>query len=88
MKKWEYDILIKAEWSYNLDYETKRLAWIIMDREKKLLKEQLNALYAKESALKKELEKIEDGIWKLEHKQDKIYRYRTHIDPIIEKKVG
>ena len=88
MKKWEYDILIKAEWGYDVDYETKRLAWLIMDREKKLLKEQLSALYAKEKALKQELDKIESGIWKLEHKQDKIYHYRTNIDPIIEKKVG
>ena len=85
MKKWEYDILFKAEWGYNVDYETKRLAWLIMDREKKLLKEQLNALYAKEKALKQELEKIESGICKLEHKQDKIYRYRTNIDPITKK---
>ena len=88
MKKWEYDILFKAKWGYDVDYETKRLAWIIMDREKKLLKEQLNTLYAKEKALKQELEKIENGIWELEHKQDKIYHYRTNIDPIIEKKVG
>lgn len=85
MKKWEYDILFKAEWDYNTDYETKRLAWIIMDREKKLLKEQLDALYAKEKALKQELEKIESGIWKLEHKQDKIWRYRANIDPITKK---
>ena len=86
MKKWEYDILIKAEWGYNVDYETKRLAWIILDREKELLKEQLNILYEKESALKKELEKVERGIRSLEYKEDKIYNYRTHIDPIIEKK--
>ena len=85
MKKWEYEILRKAEWGYDVDYETKRLAWIIMDREKKLLEEQLNVLYAKEEALKKELEKIEGGIWKLEHKQDKIYRYRVNIDPITKK---
>ena len=86
MKKWEYDILIKAEWGYNVDYETKRLAWIILDREKELLKEQLNILYEKESALKKELEKIERGIRSLEYKEDKIYSYRANIDPIIEKK--
>ena len=86
MKKWEYDILIKAEWGYNVDYETKRLAWIIMDREKELLKEQLNILYEKESALKKELEKVERGIRSLEYKEDKIYSYRANIDPIIEKK--
>lgn len=85
MKKWEYDILFKAEWDYSVDYETKRLAWLIMDREKKLLKEQLNVLYAKEKALKQELEKIESGIWKLEHKQDKIYRYRANIGPITKK---
>ena len=85
MKKWEYEIISKARYSYNVDYETKRLAWLIMDREKKLLKEQLNALYAKEKALKQELEKIESGIWKLEHKQDKIYRYRENIDPITKK---
>ena len=83
MKKWEYDILFKAEWSYEVDYETKRLAWLIMDREKKLLKEQLDTLYAKEKALKKELERIQRGIRRLEHKEDKIYSY---IDPIIEKR--
>ena len=45
-----------------------------MDREKKLLKEQLNVLYAKEKALKQELDKIESGIWKLEHKQENSYK--------------
>lgn len=85
MKKWEYDILFKAEWGYNVDYETKRLAWLIMDREKKLLKEQLNVLYAKEEVLKQELEKIERGIRKLERKEDKIYHYRVNIDPITKK---
>ena len=85
MKKWEYDVLFKAKYGYDVDYETKRLAWLIMDREKKLLKEQLNALYAKEKALKQELEKIESGISELEHKQDKIYRYRANIDPITKK---
>ena len=83
MKKWEYDILFKAEWGYEVDFETKRLAWLIMDREKKLLKEQLDTLYAKEKALKKELERIQRGIRRLEHKEDKIYSY---IDPIIEKR--
>ena len=85
MKKWEYDILFKAEWGYSVDYETKRLAWLIMDREKKLLKEQLNVLYAKEEVLKQELEKIERGIQKLERKEDKIYHYRVNIDPITKK---
>jgi len=56
-----------------------------MDREKKLLKEQLNTLYAKEKALKQELEKIQRGIRKLEHKEDKIYDYRKNIDPITKK---
>ena len=95
MKKWEYDVLIRAKWGYNVDYETKRLAWIILDREKELLKEQLNILYEKESALEKKLEELEEelckvrrGIRSLEYKEDKIYSYRMHIDPITEKKVG
>ena len=85
MKKWEYDILFKAEWGYNVDYETKRIAWLIMDRENKLLKEQLDVLYAKEKALKQELEKIESGIWKLERRQERIYDYRIHTGRIIKK---
>ena len=85
MKKREYDIVRKARYGYDVDYETKRLAWLIMDREKKLLKEQLNTLYAKEKALKQELEKIKRGIRKLEHKEDKIYDYSSNIDPIIKK---
>ena len=85
MKKWEYDILFKARWCRNADYETKRIAWLIMDRENKLLKEQLNVLYAKEKALKQELEKIESGIWKLEHRQERIYDYRIHTGRIIKK---
>ena len=85
MKKWEYDILFKAEWGYNVDYETKRLAWLIIGREEKLLKEQLNVLYEKEKALKQELEKIQRGIRKLERKEEKIYDYRVNIDPITKK---
>ena len=83
MKKWEYDILFKAEWGRNVDYETKRLAWIILDRENELLKKQLDVLYAKEKALKQELEKIQRGIRRLERKEDKICNYRMNIDPII-----
>ena len=59
MKKWEYDVLIKAKWDIDLDFETKRLAHLILERESKLVKEQICLLESKESALKKKLEELE-----------------------------
>ena len=86
MKKWEYDILVKAKWDIDLDYETKRIAHLILERESKLVKEQLCLLERKESALEKELERIEEelckvrrGIRRLEYKDDRLFDYKMNI---------
>ena len=50
MKKREYDIVRKARYGYDVDYETKRIAHLILDREDKLLKNHLDALESKEIA--------------------------------------
>lgn len=86
MKKWEYDILIKAKWDIDLDYETKRIAHLILEREGKLVKEQLCLLERKESALEKELERIEEelykvrrGIRRLENKDDRLFDFKMNL---------
>lgn len=71
MKKWEHEIVSKARFSYNIDYETKRIAHLILDREDKLLKKHLDALEAKEIALAEELEKIRHTKWWLNYKRKK-----------------
>ena len=58
MKKWEYDIVRKARYGYDVDYETKRIAHLILDREDKLLKNHLDALESKEIALAEELARV------------------------------
>ena len=58
MKKWEYDIVRKAWRGYNVDYETKRIAHLILDREDKLLKNHLDALESKEIALAEKLARV------------------------------
>ena len=86
MKKWEYEVLSKVKWDIDLDYETKRIAHLILERESKLVKEQLCLLERKESALAKELERIEDklrkvrrGIRRLEYKDDKLFDYKMNM---------
>lgn len=71
MKKWEHEIVSKARWGYNVDYETKRIAHLILDREDKLLKKHLDALEAKEIALAEELKKIRHAKWWLNYKRHK-----------------
>ena len=71
MKKWEYEIVSKARWGYNIDYETKRTAHLILDREDKLLKKHLDALEAKEIALEEELSRIRHAKWWLNYKRKK-----------------
>ena len=67
MKKWEYEIVSKARYGYNVDYETKRIAHLILEREGKLVKEQLFALESKEKALQEQLEKLEEELMELEN---------------------
>lgn len=71
MKKWEYDIVRKARYGYDVDYETKRTAHLILDREDKLLKKHLDALEAKEIALAEELARIRHAKWWVSYKRKK-----------------
>ena len=71
MKKWEYDIVRKATWDIDLDFETKRIAHLILDREDKLLKNHLDALESKEIALEEELARIRHAKWWLNYKRKK-----------------
>ena len=87
MKKWEYDVLIKAKWHIDLDFETKRIAHLILERESKLVKEQMCLLERKESALAKQIEKLEEelckvrrGIRRLEYKDDRLFDFKMKIE--------
>ena len=87
MKKWEYDILIKAKWGYNVDFETKRLAHLILERESKLVKEQMCLLEDKESALEKKIEELKEELYKvrrgirsLEYKDDRLFKFKMNIE--------
>ena len=87
MKKWEYDVLIRAKWDIDLDFETKRIAHLILERESKLVKEQLCLLESKESALEKKLEELEEelskvrrGIRRLEYKDDRLFDFKMKIE--------
>ena len=71
MKKKEYEIVRKARYSYDIDYETKRIAHLILDREDKLLKKHLDALERKEIALVEELARIRHAKWWLNYKRHK-----------------
>lgn len=71
MKKWEYEIISKARYGYNVDYETKRIAHLILDREDKLLKKHLDALEDKEIALAEELARIRHAKWWVNYKRKK-----------------
>ena len=87
MKKWEYDVLIRAKWDINLDFETKRLAHLILERESKLVKEQICLLESKESVLSKKLEELKEelrkvrrGIDRLEYKDDRLWDFKMKIE--------
>ena len=71
MKKREYEIVSKARYGYDVDYETKRIAHLILDREDKLLAKHLNALESKEIALEEELARIRHAKWWLNYKRKK-----------------
>ena len=87
MKKWEYDVLIRAKWDIDLDFETKRIAHLILERESKLVKEQLCLLESKEDALAKRIEELEEelskvrrGIRRLEYKDDRLFEFKMKIE--------
>ena len=87
MKKWEYDVLIKAKWDIDLDFETKRIAHLILERESKLVKEQICLLERKEDALSKQLEelakqlcKVLRGMRRLEYKDERLFDFKMKIE--------
>lgn len=71
MKKWEHEIVSKARFNFNVDYETKRIAHLILDREDKVLEKHLCAIERKEEALMEELARIRHAKWWLKYKKDK-----------------
>ena len=71
MKKREYDIVRKARYGYDVDYETKRIAHLIFSRKEKLFENHLNALERKRIALEEELARIRHAKWWLNYKRKK-----------------
>ena len=80
MKKWEHEIVNKARYGYNVDYETKRLAHLILDREDKLLKNQLDALDDKEIALAEELARVRQAIFVIRNKRRDVEDSQVDIE--------
>ena len=74
-KKWEQKILSKAKYGYDVDYETKRTAHLILSRKEKLFENHLNALEYKRIALEFELAKTKNHIWELETKKKMLKEY-------------
>ena len=74
-KKWEQKILIKSKYGYDVDYETKRIAHLILSRKEKLFENHLNALEYKRIALEYELAKTKNHIWELETKKKMLKDY-------------
>ena len=74
-KKWEKDILFKAKYGYDVDYETKRIAYLIFSRKEKLFEKHLNALEYKRIALEFELAKTKIHISELKAKKDMLKDY-------------
>ena len=74
-KKWEQKILIKAKYGYDVDYETKRIAHLILSRKEKLFENHLNALEYKRIALEYELAKTKNHILELETKKKMLKEY-------------
>ena len=80
MKKWEHDIVSKARYGYNVDYETKRIAHLILDREEKLLKNQLDALEDKEIALAEELARVQQAMFIIRRKRKQVEDNQVDIE--------
>ena len=80
MKKWEHEIVSKARYGYNIDYETKRIAHLILDREEKLLDKQLNALEDKEIALAEELARVQQAMFVIRNKKKRVEDNQVGIE--------
>ena len=80
MKKWEHEIVRKARYGYNVDFETKRIAHLILDREEKLLKKQLDALEDKEIALAEELARVNQAMFIIRRKRKQVEDEQVDIE--------
>ena len=80
MKKREYDIVRKARYGYDVDYETKRIAHLILDREDKLLKNHLDALESKEIALEEELARVKQAMFIVRRKRKQVEDNQVDIE--------
>ena len=80
MKKWEYDVLIRAKWDIDLDFETKRLAHLILERESKLVKEQICLLESKEIALAEELARVQQAMFIVRRKRKQVEDNQVDIE--------
>ena len=80
MKKWEHDIVRKVRYGYDVDYETKRIAHLILDREEELLEKQLNALEDKEIALAEELARVNQAMFIIRRKRKQVEDDQVNIE--------
>ena len=80
MKKWEHDIVNKARYGYNIDFETKRIAHLILDREEKVLAKQLDALESKEIALAEELARVQQAMFIVRRKRKQVEDNQVDIE--------
>ena len=80
MKKWERKLVFKARYSYNVDFETKRIAHLILGREEKVLAKQLNALESKEIALAEELARVQQAMFIVRRKRKQVEDNQVDIE--------
>ena len=80
MKKWERKLIFKARYGYDVDYETKRIAHLILDREEKVLEKQLNALESKEIALAEELARVKQAMFIVRRKRKEVEDNQVDIE--------
>ena len=80
MKKWEHDIVDKARYGYDVDYETKRIAHLILNREEELLKKHLDALEDKEIALAEELARVNQAMFVIRRKRKEVEDGQVDIE--------
>ena len=80
MKKWERKLVLKARYDYNIDFETKRIAHLILDREEKVLAKQLDALESKEIALAEELARVQQAMFIVRRKRKQVEDNQVDIE--------
>ena len=80
MKKWERKLVFEARYGYNVDYETKRIAHLILDREEKVLAKQLDALEDKEIALAEELARVQQAMFVIRRKRKQVEEDQVDIE--------